>query len=154
MSCAFSALWCGENASPNVPFAALTLRWAMDGLGFQPVFCTLTKLTQMYPNIFRFQLGFCLVRDKIWLNLIKSVRDKSKNSARKQKIRVFALKIAQKMVDFEPFLPIFKNRSLSQTRRSLSESRRSLSQTRRSFFGYCFLKIPFRPLESTIQITI
>ncbi|MBO7143339.1 MAG: hypothetical protein J6W13_00745 [Salinivirgaceae bacterium] len=44
------------------------------------------------------------------------------------------------MVDFEPFLAILKNRSLSQTRRSLSETRRSLSETRRSFFGYCFLK--------------
>ena len=40
------------------------------------------------------------------------------------------------MVDFEPFLAIFKNRSLSETRRSLSE-------TRRSFFSYCFLKIMF-----------
>ena len=57
------------------------------------------------------------------------------------------------MVDFGPFLPIFKNRSLSQTRRSLSqtrrslsETRRSLSETRRSFFGYCFLKLSFRPL--------
>ncbi len=38
MSCAFSALWCAGVASPNVPFAALTLRWAIDGLGFQPVF--------------------------------------------------------------------------------------------------------------------
>ena len=56
------------------------------------------------------------------------------------------------MVDFGPFLPIFKNRSLSQTRRSLSETRRSLSETRRSFFGYCFLKIRFRPLKCTMRL--
>ncbi len=43
MSCAFSALWRVVNASPNVPFAALTLRWAIDDLGFQPVFGALTK---------------------------------------------------------------------------------------------------------------
>lgn len=39
MICAFSAQCRVVNASPNVPFAALTLRWAIDGLGFQPVFC-------------------------------------------------------------------------------------------------------------------
>ena len=50
------------------------------------------------------------------------------------------------MVDFGPFLAIFKNRSLSQTRRSLSQTRRSLAETRRSFFGYCFLKKALRPL--------
>ena len=44
------------NASPNVPFAALTPRWAIDELGFQPVFGALTKLTQMYPN----KIGFSL----------------------------------------------------------------------------------------------
>ena len=39
MICAFSAQRRVVNTSPNVPFAALTLRWAIDGLGFQPVFC-------------------------------------------------------------------------------------------------------------------
>ena len=43
MSCAFSAQWRVVNASPNVPFAALTLRWAIEDLGFQPVFGVLTK---------------------------------------------------------------------------------------------------------------
>ena len=52
MICAFSAQCCVVNVSPNVPFAALALRWAIDGLGFQPVFCGATKLTQMNPNKF------------------------------------------------------------------------------------------------------
>ena len=47
MICAFSAQCCVVNASPNVPFAALTLRWAIDGLGFQPVFC---GANQTNPN--------------------------------------------------------------------------------------------------------
>ena len=53
-------------ALPNVPFAALTLRWAIDELGFQPVFGALTERTQMYPNNFRFQFG-C-----VWLEIIIS----------------------------------------------------------------------------------
>lgn len=47
MICAFSAQCCVVNASPNVPFAALALRWAIDGLGFQPVFC---GANQTNPN--------------------------------------------------------------------------------------------------------
>ncbi len=48
MICAFSAQRRVVNASPNVPFAALTLRWAIDELSFQPVFC---GANQTNPNV-------------------------------------------------------------------------------------------------------